>query len=164
MQIKHLDQSSTKPYTCLLLALFYDYIVTNILTLMLSQENVINLFTFLWPYTESFHSSKELLDLPGDSVVKTLCFHCSGHGFYPWSGKFCMPHSAAKQTNKQKTHPFPSNTLSIWLSRWFSSKESTCWCRGLRFEEDPLEEEMATHLYSCLDNSQGQRSLAGHNL
>ena len=98
MQIKHLDQSSTKPYTCLLLALFYDYIVTNILTLMLSQENVINLFTFLWPYTESFHSSKELLDLPGDSVVKTLCFHCSGHGFYPWSGKFCMPHSAEKKT------------------------------------------------------------------
>ena len=162
MQIKHLDQSSTKPYTCLLLALFYDYIVTNILTLMLSQENVINLFTFLWPYTESFHSSKELLDLPGDSVVKTLCFHCSGHGFYPWSGKFCMPHSAAKK-NKQN-HPFPSNTVSIWLSRWFSSKESTCWCRGLRFEEDPLEEEMATHLYSCLDNSQGQRSLAGHRL
>ena len=27
-----------------------------------------------------------LRDLPGDSVVKTPCLQCSGHGFNPWSG------------------------------------------------------------------------------
>ena len=71
---------------------------------MLSQENVMNLFAFLWPYTESFHSSKELSDFLGDSLVKTLYFHCKGPGFYPWSGKFCMPHSAAKN-NKTINSP-----------------------------------------------------------
>ena len=25
-------------------------------------------------------------DFPGGSVVKTLCFHCRGHGFDPWWG------------------------------------------------------------------------------
>ena len=25
-------------------------------------------------------------DFPGDPVVKTLCFHCRGHGFDPWWG------------------------------------------------------------------------------
>ena len=25
-------------------------------------------------------------DFPGGPVVKTLCFHCRGHGFDPWSG------------------------------------------------------------------------------
>ena len=24
-------------------------------------------------------------DFPGSPVVKTLCFHCTGHGFDPWS-------------------------------------------------------------------------------
>ena len=25
-------------------------------------------------------------DFPGGPVVKTLCFHCKGHRFGPWSG------------------------------------------------------------------------------
>ena len=29
--------------------------------------------------------------------------------------------------------------------------------------EDPLEEKMATHSSSCLENSHGQRSLAGYS-
>ena len=26
-----------------------------------------------------------------------LCFHCKGHGFYPWSGKFCRPAGMVKK-------------------------------------------------------------------
>ena len=29
---------------------------------------------------------KSLVDFPGGPVVKTLRFHCRGHGFDPWSG------------------------------------------------------------------------------
>ena len=29
--------------------------------------------------------------------------------------------------------------------------------------EDPLEKEMATHLFSCLENPHGQQSLAGYS-
>ena len=38
------------------------------------------------------------------------------------------------------------------------------WVRPLRWE-DPLEESMATHssILSCLENSHGQRSLAGYS-
>ena len=25
-------------------------------------------------------------DIPGGPVIKTLCFHCRGHGFDPWLG------------------------------------------------------------------------------
>ena len=32
------------------------------------------------------------LDFPGSSAVKTLNFHCRGHGFHPWSEK--IPHAA----------------------------------------------------------------------
>ena len=34
------------------------------------------------------HKVKDLYsgDFPGGSVVKTLCFHCRGHGFDPWWG------------------------------------------------------------------------------
>lgn len=28
----------------------------------------------------------EVWEFPGRPVVKTLCFHCRGHGFSPWSG------------------------------------------------------------------------------
>ena len=36
------------------------------------------------------------------------------------------------------------------------------WVRPLG-REDPLEEKMATHSSSCLENSHGQRSLAGYS-
>ena len=34
-------------------------------------------------YTSIIPSSWEF---PGSPVVRTLCFHCKGHGFNPWSG------------------------------------------------------------------------------
>ena len=40
-------------------------------------------------------------DFPGGPVVKTLCFHCRGHGFDPWSGKFHMPCGATKKLKKR---------------------------------------------------------------
>ena len=55
---------------------------------------------------------------------------------------------------------FKGNLLSRGLPRWLSSTEATCQCRRHRrcgFESpgwgDPLEEEMATHSRSCLENS-----------
>ena len=36
-------------------------------------------------------------------VVKTPCFHCRGHGFDPWPGKFHMPGSGQKRKKKTKT-------------------------------------------------------------
>ena len=44
---------------------------------------------------------KLLEDFPGGPVVKTPGFHCSGHGFNPWSEKFLMPWGEAKILNKQ---------------------------------------------------------------
>ena len=38
-----------------------------------------------------------LRDFSGSPVVKTLCFHCKGLGFDPWSGTMNpMPHKMAK--------------------------------------------------------------------
>ena len=31
-------------------------------------------------------NSDNLQGLPGGPVVRTLCFHCKGHKFHPWSG------------------------------------------------------------------------------
>ena len=98
---------------------------------MLSQENVMNLFAFLWPYTESFHSSRELSDFLGDSLVKTLYFPLQG----AWVLSLVREILHASQcSQEQQNHQFLSNTVLIWLSRWFSWEEPTCWCRGLRFD------------------------------
>ena len=42
----------------------------------------------------------KILDFPGGPVVKTLRFHCRGHGFDPWSGK--IPSRAARCDQKKK--------------------------------------------------------------
>ena len=39
----------------------------------------------------------DILDFRGGPVVKTFCFHCRGHGFQPWLGKFCVPRGVAKK-------------------------------------------------------------------
>ena len=45
-------------------------------------------------------------DFPGGPVVNALCFHCSGHGFDPWSGTK-IPHAAQRgQKNKKKKITF----------------------------------------------------------
>ena len=38
--------------------------------------------------TDSGHAEFEISlgDFLGDTVVKTLCFHCRGQGFNPWFG------------------------------------------------------------------------------
>ena len=41
-------------------------------------------------------------DFPGGPVIKTLHFQCRGHGFDPWSGKFCMLPGTAKKIFKNK--------------------------------------------------------------
>ena len=42
-------------------------------------------------------------DFPGDSVVKTLSFHCRGCEFNPWLGEFPMPRGAAKNKKKKES-------------------------------------------------------------
>ena len=39
---------------------------------------------------------RKMPNFPGGPVVKILHFHCRGHGFNPWSGKFHMPRDVAK--------------------------------------------------------------------
>ena len=41
-------------------------------------------------------------------MVKTLHFHCRGHRFDPWSGKFCVPHGAAGK--KKSLHHRPKGS------------------------------------------------------
>ena len=61
-----------------------------------------------------------------DPVVKILPFHCMGHRFNPWSGKFNMPSDAAKKGKKKdKWGSFwHSNLISIadYLSCWLQLK------------------------------------------
>ena len=40
---------------------------------------------------------KNIQGFPGGLVVKTLGFHCNGHRFDPWSGKFHMLRGVAKK-------------------------------------------------------------------
>ena len=47
------------------------------------------------------------------------------------------------QISKQKSEHTPDKGV-LWLPQWLSHKEPTCQCRK-RSQEDPLEEEMATH-------------------
>ena len=35
-------------------------------------------------------------DFPGGPVVRTLCFHCRGHRFDPWSGNSDLAQSPIK--------------------------------------------------------------------
>ena len=35
-------------------------------------------------------------------MVKTLCFHCKGHGVDPWWGKFLPQVMAEKRENQKK--------------------------------------------------------------
>ena len=45
-------------------------------------------------YSNSFRYATKVWfvsDLPGGPMIKTPRFHCRGHGFDPWSGKFRLP-------------------------------------------------------------------------
>ena len=39
-----------------------------------------------WEFRSKLFSSKTFREFPGGPVVRTLCFHCRGCGFNPWSG------------------------------------------------------------------------------
>ena len=40
-------------------------------------------------------------EFPGGPVVRTLCFHCRGHGFDPWTK---IPHAPWHGQEKKKRH------------------------------------------------------------
>ena len=77
------------------------------------------------------HPQKEKRDFLGGTVVKTLCFHCRGHGFHPWLGK--IPHGSLAWAKKRKEgspdtchpprHPF---SLSLSLPILFISFPTKC--------------------------------------
>ena len=60
----------------------------------------------------SFQSSREFL---GGPVVRTLCFHCQGHGFHPWSGNYNRTSRTARpkktQTKQNLQCNFPTASL-----------------------------------------------------
>ena len=45
-------------------------------------------------------------------MFKTLCFHCRGHGFDSWSGKFHVSHSTAKKEKQKKNEAIALNLQS----------------------------------------------------
>ena len=48
------------------------------------------------------YKQKSCQDFSGGPVVKTLCFHCRGHGFDPWLGnRFHMSHDVVKKIKKK---------------------------------------------------------------
>ena len=51
-------------------------------------------------------------DFPGGPVVKTLCFHCRGHGFYPCSGNQDPAFCTAK-INKLEVFPCNQNCVCL---------------------------------------------------
>ena len=66
-------------------------------------------------------------DFPGGPVIKTLPFHCMGHGFHPWSGTK-IPHAewcAAPPLPKKRMLSLRGclggarKYCSLWLSSYF---------------------------------------------
>ena len=109
------------------------------------------------PTTSQQQSTCTKMDkgFPGSSDGKRLCLQCRRPQFYSWVGK-----------TPWKKDRLP--TLVVWGCPCGSvSKESTCNLGDLDLipglgrspgggHGDPLQ-------YSCLENSQGQKSLVGHN-
>ena len=49
-------------------------------------------------------------------MVKTLHFHCRGHRFDPWLGKFHIPHDVAGKKKKKRTKMHPGGASEeIWM-------------------------------------------------
>ena len=55
----------------------------------------------VWGLLDLRYKGKESWNFPGGSVVKILCFHCRGHGFHPWLGKFHVLNSVAKKRKRK---------------------------------------------------------------
>ena len=63
-------------------------------------------------------SHKEIRDFPGVPVVKTPCFHCSGHGFVPgWETKILHAtwHSHKKKKKKKERKKSRISALMVTL-------------------------------------------------
>ena len=78
-------------------------------SLMISD--IKHLLYVFWPLRIIFGdlSTQVLLprELPGGPVVRTLCFHCRGHGFDPWSRNLDPACRAAQPKKKDwKSSPF----------------------------------------------------------
>ena len=126
-------------------------------------------------------------------MVKTPCFQCRWHGFDPWSEKedstclvMCSPHQKLHNYKfkdiLQMNQPITIKTSQSWKTKKDWTNRDTyfkraslvvqmvkdppamreTWVRSLAWE-NPQEEGMATQ-YSCLENPQGQWSLAGYSL
>ena len=67
-------------------------------------------------------------DFPAHPVVKTLCFHCRGHGFEPWWGtRSHMPSTAKEEKKKKKELPKPRLSKGLMIT-------FNCICQLLAFE------------------------------
>ena len=54
-----------------------------------------------------FLFKKQKRNFPGDSVVKTLCFHCGRYGFDLWSGNWDPAYCKVQPENRKKGKAFP---------------------------------------------------------
>ena len=53
-------------------------------------------------------------EFPGDPVVGTLCFHCRGHGFDPWSVPHDRQRGQKKKTPKKPTTKKDKKIAMLW--------------------------------------------------
>ena len=64
-----------------------------------------------------------LRDFPGGPVVKIPRFHCRGHGFHPWSGKYAA--WPGQKKNSRKFSEKPSNPFTQFFT--WGIKPEECW-------------------------------------
>ena len=67
-----------------------------------------------------FKKKKVFQELPYDPVVKTLCFHCWGLRFNPWSGKF---HATQCSQKKKKSSSTQWNTIKKKKSELYKAMQ-----------------------------------------
>ena len=97
-------------------------------------------------------------------MIKTPGIHCRGHGFYPWLGKFHMPHNMAKKRPLDSKQFFEIYILikDNGFPWWLSGKESPLQCRrcGLKSQvrKIPGGGNGSPLQYSCLENPMDRRA------
>ena len=80
------------------------------------------------------------MEFPSSLVIKTLCFHCRGHGFKPWSGN----QDPASCPLWPKYIYICRASLMAQMVKKLSAVQETR-LQYLGREEDPLEKWVATH-------------------
>ena len=58
-----------------------------------------------------------LREFPGSpvAIARTLCFHCRGHGFEPWSGNSDPASHVAKKKKKKRERDL-FNTITLYFN------------------------------------------------